>query len=507
MPATTARSADASGHGKGLRPAVEVGDASARPGQGSGHPQHRRGRVDAGDPGPGAGCRAGRVAGPHPTSTTWSALVVAGQVDGELAVVPTPEREADGRASAGEPRRTRGSGRGGWAASVGEVHGRTLTVEPDFKSSGSMDEPSLTIGEVAQRAGVATSAVRYYERLGLLEADARRSGQRRFREETLRRLVFIGMLQDAGLTLDEVAGILTAGSRGRVEGDRRRPAWTSSTPRSSGSSGPALPEGSAPVSLRPPRHRLQGHGRGDRPAVGGRRPGPAVWRWGWGGGRPLAHAEDGRSGDAAPAPGPHAGHPHGPPRAGPRRPAARHRGRRRAVPHLRAGGQAGAPLGRRHRGQGLPGRRRGDRAPPTATSSSCCASPRRGPGAIPAPVNDQMRREEIDHVVRDSGATLVLRSAAGRRRRRARWPRPTRPIPVTWPRSSTRRAPPARPRARPSPTGPSSARRPAPRCGPPACTATRRSSRCPSPTSWASPCSSAWPSPASRPTCCPSSTP
>ncbi len=75
-----------------------------------------------------------------------------------------------------------------------------------------MDDPTLTIGEVAQRAGVATSAVRYYERIGLLQADARRSGQRRFREETLRRLVFIGMLQDAGLTLDEVAGILTAGS-------------------------------------------------------------------------------------------------------------------------------------------------------------------------------------------------------------------------------------------------------------------------------------------------------
>ena len=75
-----------------------------------------------------------------------------------------------------------------------------------------MDEPSLTIGEVAARAGVATSAVRYYERIGLLSADARHSGQRRFREETLRRLVFIRMLQEAGLTLDEVAGILTAGS-------------------------------------------------------------------------------------------------------------------------------------------------------------------------------------------------------------------------------------------------------------------------------------------------------
>mgnify|MGYP002403919402 CR=1 FL=1 len=72
-----------------------------------------------------------------------------------------------------------------------------------------MDE-LLTIGEVAARAGVATSAVRYYERRGLITADARQSGQRRFRIETLRRLVFIGMLQDAGLQLDEIAGVLGA---------------------------------------------------------------------------------------------------------------------------------------------------------------------------------------------------------------------------------------------------------------------------------------------------------
>lgn len=68
----------------------------------------------------------------------------------------------------------------------------------------------LTIGEVAQRARVATSAIRYYERRGLLSADARQSGQRRYRTETLRRLVFIGMMQDIGLTLDEVHGILLA---------------------------------------------------------------------------------------------------------------------------------------------------------------------------------------------------------------------------------------------------------------------------------------------------------
>src|SRR5689334_11812097 len=70
----------------------------------------------------------------------------------------------------------------------------------------------LTIGEVGRRAGVATSTVRFYERRGLLRADGRVSGQRRFRLETLRRLVFIGMLQDAGLSLDDIIAVLDAGS-------------------------------------------------------------------------------------------------------------------------------------------------------------------------------------------------------------------------------------------------------------------------------------------------------
>jgi len=68
----------------------------------------------------------------------------------------------------------------------------------------------MTIGEVAERAGVATSAVRYYERRGLLEADTRVSGQRRYRARSLRRLVFIGLLQDAGLSLDDIAGVIGA---------------------------------------------------------------------------------------------------------------------------------------------------------------------------------------------------------------------------------------------------------------------------------------------------------
>ena len=76
-----------------------------------------------------------------------------------------------------------------------------------------MEERLATIGEFARQAGVATSTVRYYERRGLLHPDARESGQRRYRAETLRRLVFIGMLQDAGLSLDDIEGILTANSK------------------------------------------------------------------------------------------------------------------------------------------------------------------------------------------------------------------------------------------------------------------------------------------------------
>jgi len=85
-----------------------------------------------------------------------------------------------------------------------------------------VDDPLLTIGEVARRAGVPTSTVRFYERRGLLTADARRSGQRRYRVETMRRLVFIGMLQDAGLSLEDIAGVLDAAHVGDWKAIARR---------------------------------------------------------------------------------------------------------------------------------------------------------------------------------------------------------------------------------------------------------------------------------------------
>ena len=75
-----------------------------------------------------------------------------------------------------------------------------------------MDDANRTIGDLGARAGVPTSTIRYYDRIGLLPADDRRSGQRRYGDASLRRLVFIGMLQDAGLSLDEIAGVLGAES-------------------------------------------------------------------------------------------------------------------------------------------------------------------------------------------------------------------------------------------------------------------------------------------------------
>jgi DNA-binding transcriptional MerR regulator len=69
----------------------------------------------------------------------------------------------------------------------------------------------LPIGDVAALVGVATSTLRYYERRGLVVADNRVSGHRRYGRSTVRRVVFVQMLQDAGLSLDDIQGILTSG--------------------------------------------------------------------------------------------------------------------------------------------------------------------------------------------------------------------------------------------------------------------------------------------------------
>jgi MerR family redox-sensitive transcriptional activator SoxR len=76
----------------------------------------------------------------------------------------------------------------------------------------SSQEQTLRIGEVADRAGVNTSLIRYYERIGLLPAAERVSGQRRYDPAILRRLAVIDVAQRAGLSLDEIRGLLDIGT-------------------------------------------------------------------------------------------------------------------------------------------------------------------------------------------------------------------------------------------------------------------------------------------------------
>ena len=91
-----------------------------------------------------------------------------------------------------------------------------------------MHERQMRIGEVARRAGVRASLLRYYEDIGLLPPAARESGQRRYDESVLRRLAVIDVAQRAGLALQEIRELVEHGDdpmsdRLRELADRRRP--------------------------------------------------------------------------------------------------------------------------------------------------------------------------------------------------------------------------------------------------------------------------------------------
>jgi MerR family transcriptional regulator, redox-sensitive transcriptional activator SoxR len=62
----------------------------------------------------------------------------------------------------------------------------------------------LTITEVAKRAGIRASAIRYYESVQLLPPPQRRAGRRRYNPDVLRRISFIQVAQAAGLTIAEI---------------------------------------------------------------------------------------------------------------------------------------------------------------------------------------------------------------------------------------------------------------------------------------------------------------
>jgi len=82
------------------------------------------------------------------------------------------------------------------------------------------DGKQLAIGEVAQRAGMTASRIRYYEARGLLTPPGRVSGKRRYGSDVLRRLAIIDAAQRVGFGLDEIRDLL--GSRDELAHERLR---------------------------------------------------------------------------------------------------------------------------------------------------------------------------------------------------------------------------------------------------------------------------------------------
>jgi len=74
----------------------------------------------------------------------------------------------------------------------------------------------LTIGAVADRTGVAVSAIRFYEEQDLIDSTRASSGHRRFARSTIRRISFIRICQQLGYSLDEIKSQLHALPHGRT---------------------------------------------------------------------------------------------------------------------------------------------------------------------------------------------------------------------------------------------------------------------------------------------------
>jgi DNA-binding transcriptional MerR regulator len=78
----------------------------------------------------------------------------------------------------------------------------------------------LDIAEVAQRSGVPASALRYYERKGLIASVGRRGLRRLFDPSVIERLALVALGRTAGFSLDEIAGMFTADGRPRIDRTR-----------------------------------------------------------------------------------------------------------------------------------------------------------------------------------------------------------------------------------------------------------------------------------------------
>lgn len=79
-----------------------------------------------------------------------------------------------------------------------------------------MDQGELTVGQVAERSGVAISALHFYERQNLIVSRRTSGNQRRYKRDTLRRVAMIRIAQRVGIPLSNVAAILALLPDGRT---------------------------------------------------------------------------------------------------------------------------------------------------------------------------------------------------------------------------------------------------------------------------------------------------
>ena len=108
-----------------------------------------------------------------------------------------------------------------------------MHLQADLKSRGASSARSdAHHREVARQAGLKTSAIRYYESVGLLPEPERQSGQRRYGADTLRRLQVIDVAKRAGFSLDEARVLLATSGGGPPATPSCASSPSASSPRS-----------------------------------------------------------------------------------------------------------------------------------------------------------------------------------------------------------------------------------------------------------------------------------
>jgi DNA-binding transcriptional MerR regulator len=139
--------------------------------------------------------------GEHPAGEAASHAVGAAELADDPAEDPLPQWHGGHPA---EPGRA-------WSVVVAAMQ---KSEQPQVRLRSRMSNDLLTIGELAARTGVAVSALRYYEEVGLVAPETRQSGHRRYRISSVQLVGEILLLQEVGFSLREMKALHASGWEG-----------------------------------------------------------------------------------------------------------------------------------------------------------------------------------------------------------------------------------------------------------------------------------------------------